>query len=281
MSERGHSAVVGATMSHAEGLVPGRLWNLWDMLESYFPIYQLARDLQALRTEAKSWRGSSSSIKDIFESDANAFHALLKSIHQTCLDYGFTHTSDLAQRLIDRDPPKTYDVMVSVLDHLNDSLSHELGKEAVFRIPPERKTYFERDDFFGPEVATAFPSCARDIEKAGSCYALGQEDACVHHLMLVLERGLNALAAKVGVPYQRTNWQNIIDTITSKLKSEPRGPERDFHLEVNSQFGFLKDAYRNHSEHAREDPYDMDKALSILNHVRGFMQALAKGGLSE
>ena len=50
--------------------------------------------------------------------------------------------------------------------------------------------------------ADAFPSCAGDIQKARSCYALGQEDGCVHHLMLVLERGLKALAAKLGVQYQ-------------------------------------------------------------------------------
>lgn len=130
-------------------------------------------------------------------------------------------------------------------------------------------------------MAAAFPSCERDIRKAGSCYALEQEDACVHHLMLVLERGLNALAAKVGVPYQRSNWQNIINQIASKLKSAPKGTERDFYVEVNAQFGFLKDAYRNHSEHARDDRYDMPKALSILNHVLGFMQALEKGGLSK
>jgi hypothetical protein len=99
--------------------------------------------------------------------------------------------------------------------------------------------------------------------------------------MLVLERGLNALAARVGVTYQRINWQPIIDQIGIKLKSLPRGADLDFYREVNAQFGFLKDAYRNHSEHARDDPYDMEKALSILNHVRAFMQALEKGGLSE
>jgi hypothetical protein len=44
---------------------------------------------------------------------------------------------------------------------------------------------------------------------------------------------------------------------------------------------FLKDAYRNHSEHARDEHYDLPKAQSILNHVRDFMRALAKGGLSE
>jgi hypothetical protein len=131
------------------------------------------------------------------------------------------------------------------------------------------------------KVATAFPSCARDIQRAGSCYALGQEDACVHHLMLVLERGLNALAAKVTVTYQRTNWQPIIDQIAQQMKSAPKGLQRDFYIEVNAQFGFLKDAYRNHSEHVRDDPYDLEKALSILTHVRRFMQELEKGGLAE
>jgi hypothetical protein len=45
--------------------------------------------------------------------------------------------------------------------------------------------------------------------------------------------------------------------------------------------GFLKIAYRNHSEHAHDDPYDMEKALHILNHTKFFMQALEKGGVSE
>jgi hypothetical protein len=186
----------------------------------------------------------------------------------------------MAKRVISR-PPKTNGDMFYELIHLNEMLYSELEKESLFRIPPERKDYFERDDLFGLKVATAFPSCARDIQKAGSCYALGQEDACVHHLMLVLERGLNALAARVGVSYQRNNWQNIINEIASRLKLLHKGAERDFYIEVNAQFGFLKDAYRNHSEHARDDPYDMEKAQSILNHVRNFMQVLEKGGLSE
>ena len=106
---------------------------------------------------------------------------------------------------------------------------------------------------------------------------------CVHHLMLVLERGLNALASKVGVPYQRVNWQVIIDQIGKELKSLPKSDERDFLNEVSLQFGFLKNAYRNHCRHGpvKDDPYDIDKALSILNHVRSFMQALESGGLSE
>jgi hypothetical protein len=258
---------------------PGRLWSLRDMLQSYYPIYQIALSLQSLRTTAMFFKDTAH--REPPQDEVKRFNVLLEMVHQRCLEYGLNYTSDMAKRILNKPMPGTYADLFSELDHLNDSLIHELEKEAVFRVAPERKDYFEQSDLFEPKVATAFPSCERDIRKAGSCYALEQEDACVHHLMLVLERGLNALAAKVGVPYQRSNWQNIIDQIASKLKSAPKGTERDFYVEVNAQFGFLKDAYRNHSEHARDDRYDMSKALSILNYVLGFMQALEKGGLSE
>ena len=249
------------------------------MLQSYFPIYQIAIDLQKLRRSAEVNKGGYST--ELGESDAKGFLSLLKAMQRDCLALGLIPPMEMAKRLFDRGPPENYDILFADLNHLDGSLITALEKDAVFRIPPERKEYFERDDLFGPKVSTAFPSCERDIRKAGSCYAFAQEDPSVHHLMLVLERGLNALAVKVGVPYQRTNWQNIIDQIANKLKSAPRGKEGDFYLEVNAQFGFLKDAYRNHSEHARDDHYDMPKALSVLNHVRSFMQELAKGGLSE
>jgi hypothetical protein len=195
-------------------------------------------------------------------------------IQTVCADYGFNHTSNMAKRAGERTAKFNRDVFAA-LSSLHDSLSHELDAEAVVRIPSERKPYYEVDAAFGAEVAEAFPSCTRDIRRAATCYALGQEDACVHHLMLTLERGLNAVAIKMEVPYQQTNWQPIIDGIGSKLRGTSRSPERDFYREINTQFGLLKDAYRNHSQHARDNPYDMPKALHIFNHVREFMQQLA------
>ena len=260
---------------------PIALISLWDMLRSYLPIYEVALSLGGLKRDVGLLhRGSGYSIS-VQLLDTDDFLHLLTEIARVCPEYGLTYTTELAARISARTPPKTYGELLPVLNSLNDTLTTELEKEAIFRIPPERKSYYERDDLFGQKLHDAFPSCARDIQKAGSCYALGQEDGCVHHLMLVLERGLNALASEVGVTYHHANWQNIIDKIASELKSMPRGPNRDFYTEVNTQFGFLKEAYRNHAQHAHDDPYDMPKALHILNHVRNFMQQLEKGGLSE
>jgi hypothetical protein len=252
-----------------------RLVSLWDMLRSYFQIYQVALEIGQMRYSAELMRGSGSS------QSRDEFRALVEKVERVCSDHGLIHTSDFAKRILGRPLPQKYDEVFAELNHLDDSLSSELENEAVFRVPADRKGYFGQQHLFGLRVAAAFPSCERDIQKAGECYALGQEHGCVHHLMLVLERGLNALATKLQVPYQRTNWQPIIDQVGAKLKSTPKSQQRDFFVEVNAQFGFLKDAYRNHSEHARDEHYDMPKALSILNHVCDFMQALADGGLNE
>lgn len=250
------------------------------MLQSYFPIYKIALALQKLSSSASLRAGSTyTSHREVDDLDAGEFRAILEKIQQECPPLGLTQPAEIADSIIGRPRPETYRELNVELIHLSESLGRELKKAAVFQIPPERKKYFEQDELFGPKVAVAFPSCARDIQEAGNCYALGRGDGCVHHLMMVLERGLNALATKLDVEYERTNWQIIIQNNASKLKS--RGAEFDFHREANSQFGFLKDAYRNHSEHARDDFYDVPKALDILNHVRDFMQALEKGGLSE
>ena len=124
------------------------------MLQSYLPIYQLALDLQALRGRAELLRGSTYHRPGLSESDAQSYVVLLKAL-QKCSAYNFYHTAEMAKRIAGRTLCADYNDLYSDLTHLNDTLSHELEKEAVFRIAPEQKDYFERKDLFGPEVAAA------------------------------------------------------------------------------------------------------------------------------
>ena len=114
-----------------------------------------------------------STIQRLDKTNAKSFQFLLKAIQRECLALGLTPTHEMAKRLIDKGPPEIYTVMFVDLDHLDGSLITALKRVAVFRIPLERKGFFERDKLFGPKVAAAFPSCERDIRKAGTCYALG------------------------------------------------------------------------------------------------------------
>jgi hypothetical protein len=104
--------------------------------------------------------------------------------------------------------------------------------------------------------------------------------------MTILGRGLDAMGTKFGVPFQNATWHNIIEQIEAKVRKMDSSfgadwkEQQKFYSQAASQFMFLKDAWRNHVMHGR-DVYDEGKALSILSHVREFMQALAKGGLVE
>jgi hypothetical protein len=177
------------------------------MLRNYLPFYEISREIKQLSHTANIFKGTGSTHK-ITEAEAEEYSKLLTKIQKACEEHGLAHTAEMAKRAAQREVT-TYDELYYSLTHLNDSLTTELEREAIFRIAPERKSYYEQNDLFGSEVAAAFPACAWDIRNAGNCYALEQADGCVHHLMMVLERGLRALAGKLSVPYLRTNWQDI------------------------------------------------------------------------
>jgi hypothetical protein len=194
------------------------------MLLNHFPIYEITVDLQKLRVIAERYVASKIGNGALNELESRQYRALLEKVQQECPPLGLTQTSEIAESIDGRPTPETYRELFIELTHLGDSLGRELKREGIFRIHPERKNYFEQNALFGPEVAAAFPSCERDIRKAGSCYALEQEDACVHHLMLVLERGLTALGTKVEVVFHYADWQKLIGLIRTKLDSGTSKP---------------------------------------------------------
>jgi hypothetical protein len=185
----------------------------------------------------------------------------------------------------------------SALQALDLSYLNELRRQVYLHITPDKlKFYFEGKDrckrnIFGDEVDKAFPSTREDIYEAGNCLALERWTASVFHCMRTLELGLQALATELSISFSGTldlqNWQNIIESIESeilKLEKIPKSKYKSNTLKFFSgaamQFRWFKEAWRNHVAHVRES-YDEGKAVSILTHVREFMQQLASGGLHE
>jgi hypothetical protein len=104
--------------------------------------------------------------------------------------------------------------------------------------------------------------------------------------MRVLERSLGVLAARFAVPFDHDNWHNIIEQLEARIRKMDAtfGPDwkdkQKFYARAANQFMFFKAAWRNHVMHVR-DVFDEGRALSVYNNVKGFMQALAEGGLAE
>jgi hypothetical protein len=136
-------------------------------------------------------------------------------------------------------------------------------------------------------VFDKFPIARFEIVEAVDCWALGHGTACVFHLMRAAEYGLRALARerRVKLPKKQVlewaDWRTVIDGIANKvhaISNKKRGPARDAALEFyRGALGSLesfKDVYRNNVMHTRKS-YTTGEALSVMHHVREFMNRLA------
>lgn len=204
------------------------------------------------------------------EVSARQFQATIDELENHA-STGLLHSVQISQAIID----------------LGNAISCEMGTKLFLRVLSERVPYYEQDDLFGADVATNFPSAKCDIKSAGSCYACDRNTACVMHLMRVLEVGLNTLAAGLGVPFDRRNWDTIINEIEKeieKINGPHAGPDwkqkQQFYAGAAKDFRYFKDAWRNNAMHHREH-YEASGAKTILDHVKSFMMQLAKGGLKE
>lgn len=259
------------------------------MLQRFgFSFYELIRHAEAMRKEAELFSSSMPAYK-MDDGTRVKYRELLDQFRAECdallLRHTFAMASHKQARLAEREEGFTYSELLNDLDGLLDSFGNELRSELFVRVPREMEPSFQNDALFGSDVADAFPSSAEDIQHAGTCFALGLNDASVFHSMRVLERGLSAIAGKLDVGSERKNWANVIDQIEAALKKQGTGPgvdveERKLLAQAAIHFRFVKDAWRNDVMHANEK-YDTGKAQSVLANVREFIQALVAAGLTE
>jgi len=161
----------------------------------------------------------------------------------------------------------------------------DLHKRVFLRLEDSSEDYYEQTKLFGDAVAERFPKGAYDINEAGSCLAAGRYTASVFHLMRVAEYGLRALAKKLKVKspttFELKTWDELIreverqiQAIIQKPKTRRRSKDLEFYNTVAPQFRYFKDGWRNLVMHTRTN-YDEHQAISVMVHVREFMQLLA------
>lgn len=165
---------------------------------------------------------------------------------------------------------------------LLETVQAGLEWQLIYRYPQEANNTLTNwtNDWRG--AIRAFPSAKGDIVAGVDLWALGHSTAGVFQFMRVLEYGLRALAADVGLAFDIQNWQNIIDQIEAKIrdigKTLPRGADKNDRLqflsEAAKEFVYFKDGWRNYVSHSR-GVYDNHQARSVMEHVRSFMSILS------
>jgi hypothetical protein len=169
--------------------------------------------------------------------------------------------------------------------HLSDIVSRirdDCKARIYFQVAPENAALYQpTGPQFGEDVERVFPIAIDDIAEAGRCLALGQGTATVFHLMRVMEAGLRALAAELGVPYA-PSWESYITQLEKILNSknytnltDQQKAKRPFYQDVLGDLSAIKLVWRNPTMHIVKS-YDIDRAKMIFGAVESFMKHLAE-----
>jgi hypothetical protein len=177
-------------------------------------------------------------------------------------------------------------IILRGLQEIRHNTEAELGEPVFFYVSSERRHWYHEDDkgHFGERVAREFPDSTCEISEALRCFAFDRWTAGVFHLMRALELALHKWATDLGVHFsaiELENWKNILDGADKKIrvleqqpKSLTKDTEMTYYGETTAHFRSIKDAWRNHVAHARTT-YNEQQGISILNHVREFMDLLS------
>jgi hypothetical protein len=160
------------------------------------------------------------------------------------------------------------------------TLKAELGTLLFKVIPRERANYSSSAWLKTSPVALKFPTSFQELDRAGTCYALGQPTSSVFHSMRALEPALAALAKPFNVSSAHDNWQNVIQqieaavrTLGGQAKSPQKIEDEKFFGGATSHLYFVKNAWRNHVAHTR-DSYSDDEAAKVMQHSLEFIESL-------
>jgi hypothetical protein len=260
-----------------------RLLSLWYMQEYLggrlsillAQLREIEQKLKPVRVANLQGPGAEATVRELLEGIAQESERLYISASQVQI---------LKERL---DAGSPLAALATHFSLLHETIERDLKKTLFLVLSPEEAKQYRDPTAEFARTITAFPKAEIDIRAARRCYLLGQDTACIFHCMGILQHGLFSLAANLGVEFPRKieleMWGTIIGRIETaidhKRKTLPQNTdERDDHLTFYSalamRFTYFKDAWRNHVCHLR-DTYDHDQALTVLMHVRDFMELLS------
>lgn len=260
--------------------------SLWDMLGP------TAKPFLSAVSKLNQWRATVGMVRTDFVDGKQAKLAIkaLKAVRAECEDLELRVTARHVQNRVEWFERKGIrpDEYTNECKTALALIENELGQRWFTLVPLRKAEPLESLEADWAGVLDKFQSAEFDARESVYCYALDRNTACVFHSMMVLERGLKALALRLKVTKPK-DWGRIIDEIETeihkrqKLKgtkpvkaraARQRDNDLTFYAAAAKEFSYFKDAWRNHTAHGRAQ-YDHNDAEKIMTHVRQFMAHLA------
>jgi hypothetical protein len=284
-------------MPFTSAVVSKRIYSLLEIMYLFEagPLQELLADLHQLACDAETlteqYRGSSDAADEQFTKRALR---VVQRATRLAINNLFRDASVISSRAqVELGYPQDYAYIRSEVTHVADAISDEVSKRSFFVVALERREYTGNPKYIGQNVLDAFPSAVDDITEAGNCFAFDCNTAAVFHLMRVVEWGLRALCAHMGlrkakrrkgkdIPISYVDWETMLNQlqpiVDAKIEKMRRGKAKqeaqEFYYPVLQDIRAIRDAWRNHLMHTRAS-YSSKDAEAILSHVKRLMSTLS------
>jgi len=178
------------------------------------------------------------------------------------------------------------DVMQRHVETIYKTLKAELGSILLRAIPREKSRYCNPAWLNDATELHEF-NMVDEFQKAGRCFAYGENTACIFHLMRITDFCLRAVAKSINAGYDARTWQEIGRKINEKMeqkyqiKSDDWKQKEPFYAEMLTDLQAISRGHRNAALHELEKKYDEREALYMLTVIESFARHVAKNVKSE
>jgi hypothetical protein len=168
------------------------------------------------------------------------------------------------------------------LESIYTAMRAELGQILLKAIPKEKNNFCDPKWLLDTKIFSRFPDTVDEFQKAGRCFAYGENTACVFHLMRVADFFLCKVAESLGAVYDAHTWSGIGNVINRKMqekyqtKSDEWKQKETFYAEILTDLQALSRGHRNPVLHELEKKYDEREAFYMLTVLEGFARHVAE-----
>ena len=161
------------------------------------------------------------------------------------------------------------------------TMKAELGTILCKAIPREKAKFCDPKWLTTGPVFAKFPDAVDEFQKAGRCFAYGENTACVFHLMRVADFCFRKVAESLNISYDARNWHGIAKAITKQMeqkyqtKTDDWKQKEPFYAEILTDIQAISIGHRNPVLHELEKKYEERDADYMLTVIKSFAKHVA------
>lgn len=267
--------------------LPKAPWNtaLHGMVTLYDMLKYAAEDFYRLSEELRAFAASPKLA--LIPSNKKRLQDAISALHKHCeyleLTFSGNQITEVVNALNSMNPAR----ITTAFNELQKRIQEELSAKVCFCLPGHKVKYWHPLWLVTTPIYDQFRSAHAEFQRAGHCYAFGENTACVFHLMRIVDFGLRQVATRLGVAYDARNWSGIATKIQQNMEQKYQTKTDDWkksepmYAEILTDIQAISRGHRNPVLHELERKYDERDAEHMLNIVEGFMLHLAKHGFRE